>query len=208
MAAEAPCAYGELISIGAIGGEKNKAISAAIAAVLQQKLNVDPSRFYLKVSSNSSSSSVALLGMRYVQAASIKNQLLVCMDCQCRCCGVVQLPGASAPCRQQFTIAASANAAGSRNFVCCGCGLLEAGTCSELNSTAVALRALLLLTYGHICCASCPLLLLLRRAVCGCGPQRLWLEWVDLLSVWQICSGQGIAHTAQCDPSDAISHDG
>ncbi|WIA08676.1 hypothetical protein OEZ85_008103 [Tetradesmus obliquus] len=45
---EAPCAYGELISIGAIGGEKNKAISTAIAAVLQQKLNVDPSRFYLK----------------------------------------------------------------------------------------------------------------------------------------------------------------
>lgn len=25
---EAPCAYGELISIGAIGGEKNKAVSA------------------------------------------------------------------------------------------------------------------------------------------------------------------------------------
>jgi phenylpyruvate tautomerase len=56
MTAEAPCAYGELISIGAIDGEKNKQISAAIAAVLQQKLNVDPSRFYLKVSSSSSSS--------------------------------------------------------------------------------------------------------------------------------------------------------
>lgn len=45
---EAPCAYGELISIGAIGGEKNKKISAAIAEVLQGKLKVDPSRFYIK----------------------------------------------------------------------------------------------------------------------------------------------------------------
>lgn len=46
---EAPCAYGELISIGAIGGEKNKAISGAVAAVLKAKLNIDPARFYLKV---------------------------------------------------------------------------------------------------------------------------------------------------------------
>jgi phenylpyruvate tautomerase len=47
---EAPCAYGELISIGAIGGDKNKQISAAIAEVLSTKLKVDPARFYLKVS--------------------------------------------------------------------------------------------------------------------------------------------------------------
>eukprot|EP00878_Enallax_costatus_P007476 GHUV01007829.1.p1 GENE.GHUV01007829.1~~GHUV01007829.1.p1 ORF type:complete len:116 (+),score=19.09 GHUV01007829.1:172-519(+) len=45
---EAPCAYGELISIGAIGGEKNKTISAAIAEVLRSKLKVEPNRFYLK----------------------------------------------------------------------------------------------------------------------------------------------------------------
>ncbi|GBF96776.1 hypothetical protein Rsub_09632 [Raphidocelis subcapitata] len=45
---EAPCAYGELISIGAIGGEKNKAISGAVASVLKAKLGIDPARFYLK----------------------------------------------------------------------------------------------------------------------------------------------------------------
>jgi len=45
---DAPCAYGELISIGGIGGDKNKVISAAISTVLNTKLGVSPSRFYLK----------------------------------------------------------------------------------------------------------------------------------------------------------------
>ncbi|KAF8072688.1 protein phosphatase 2C [Scenedesmus sp. PABB004] len=45
---EAPCAYAELISIGAIGGDKNKQISAAICDVLKSKLKVDPSRVYIK----------------------------------------------------------------------------------------------------------------------------------------------------------------
>ena len=44
---EAPAAYGELLSIGAIGGDKNKKISAALAGVLTAKLGVDASRFYL-----------------------------------------------------------------------------------------------------------------------------------------------------------------
>eukprot|EP00887_Chlorella_sp_A99_P000108 scaffold16.g108.t1 len=45
---EEPCAYGELISIGSIGGEKNKQISAALAEVVQRHLGVPPSRFYIK----------------------------------------------------------------------------------------------------------------------------------------------------------------
>mmetsp|Transcript_13139 Transcript_13139/g.32142 ORF Transcript_13139/g.32142 Transcript_13139/m.32142 type:complete len:117 (-) Transcript_13139:297-647(-) len=47
---EEPCAYAELISIGAIGGAKNKAISAAISEVVQAKLGVPRDRFYIKFS--------------------------------------------------------------------------------------------------------------------------------------------------------------
>jgi len=43
-----PCAYGELISIGGIGGDKNKVISGAISTVLHAKLGILPSRYYLK----------------------------------------------------------------------------------------------------------------------------------------------------------------
>ncbi|KAL4435465.1 hypothetical protein ABPG77_006227 [Micractinium sp. CCAP 211/92] len=45
---EEPCAYGELISIGAVGGDKNKAISAALAEVVQRHLGVPASRLYIK----------------------------------------------------------------------------------------------------------------------------------------------------------------
>ena len=45
---EEPCAFGELISIGAIGGEKNKTISAGLSRILEEKLGVPPKRFYLK----------------------------------------------------------------------------------------------------------------------------------------------------------------
>lgn len=44
---EEPAAYGELLSIGAIGGEKNKAISKSISEVVSAKLGVPASRFYL-----------------------------------------------------------------------------------------------------------------------------------------------------------------
>ena len=44
---EEPAAYGELLSIGAIGGEKNKAISKTISDVIAAKLGVPASRFYL-----------------------------------------------------------------------------------------------------------------------------------------------------------------
>lgn len=45
---EEPCAYAELISIGSIGGDKNKKISASIAEVVKSKVGVDSSRFYIK----------------------------------------------------------------------------------------------------------------------------------------------------------------
>lgn len=45
---EEPCAYGELISIGAIGGDKNKKISAALAEIVQRHLGVPPARLYIK----------------------------------------------------------------------------------------------------------------------------------------------------------------
>jgi phenylpyruvate tautomerase len=44
---EAPAAYGELLSIGAIGGDKNKAISRAVADVVTARLGVPANRFYL-----------------------------------------------------------------------------------------------------------------------------------------------------------------
>lgn len=49
---EQPGAYGELLSIGAIGGAKNKALSKAISGILEAKLGVPPNRFYLSVWQN------------------------------------------------------------------------------------------------------------------------------------------------------------
>jgi len=44
---EDPAAYGELLSIGAIGGDKNKAICKAVSEVVSAKLGVPANRFYL-----------------------------------------------------------------------------------------------------------------------------------------------------------------
>ena len=44
---EEPAAYGELLSIGAIGGEKNKGICKAISDIVTAKLGVPANRFYL-----------------------------------------------------------------------------------------------------------------------------------------------------------------
>ena len=46
---EAPAAYGELLSIGAVGGAKNKAISKAVSDVVTAKLGVPAGRFYLSI---------------------------------------------------------------------------------------------------------------------------------------------------------------
>lgn len=45
---EEPAAYGELISIGGLGPSVNGKLSATIAEILQIKLSIDSSRFYIK----------------------------------------------------------------------------------------------------------------------------------------------------------------
>ncbi|XP_057987935.1 uncharacterized protein LOC110667767 isoform X1 [Hevea brasiliensis] len=45
---EEPAAYGELISIGGLGPSVNGKLSSTIAEILQTKLFIDSSRFYIK----------------------------------------------------------------------------------------------------------------------------------------------------------------
>ncbi|THG17194.1 hypothetical protein TEA_027012 [Camellia sinensis var. sinensis] len=45
---EEPAAYGELISIGGLGPSVNGKLSSTIADILQTKLSIDCSRFYIK----------------------------------------------------------------------------------------------------------------------------------------------------------------
>ncbi|CAK9150445.1 unnamed protein product [Ilex paraguariensis] len=45
---EQPTAYGELVSIGGLNPDTNKKLSAAIASILETKLSVPKSRFFLK----------------------------------------------------------------------------------------------------------------------------------------------------------------
>lgn len=45
---EEPAAYGELVSIGGLTPDVNKKLSAAISAILETKLSVPKSRFFLK----------------------------------------------------------------------------------------------------------------------------------------------------------------
>ncbi|KAK1388392.1 RNA-binding KH domain-containing protein PEPPER [Heracleum sosnowskyi] len=47
-ATEEPAAYGELISIGGLGPSVNGKLSSTIADILQTKLSIDASRFYIK----------------------------------------------------------------------------------------------------------------------------------------------------------------
>ncbi|PAN22546.1 hypothetical protein GQ55_4G026800 [Panicum hallii var. hallii] len=47
-ASEEPTAYGELVSIGGIGPGVNGKLSAAVAEILETKLSVSRSRFYIK----------------------------------------------------------------------------------------------------------------------------------------------------------------
>ena len=46
---EEPTAFGELFSIGAIGGEKNKQISKLVSDIVTSKFGVASDRFYLVV---------------------------------------------------------------------------------------------------------------------------------------------------------------
>ncbi|XP_057983345.1 uncharacterized protein LOC131168128 isoform X1 [Malania oleifera] len=45
---EQPAAYGELVSIGGLNPDTNKKLSAAISGILETKLCVPKSRFFLK----------------------------------------------------------------------------------------------------------------------------------------------------------------
>ncbi|KAF3776034.1 Macrophage migration inhibitory factor-like protein [Nymphaea thermarum] len=45
---EEPAAYGELVSIGGLNPDTNKKLSAAISNILETKLSVPKSRFFLK----------------------------------------------------------------------------------------------------------------------------------------------------------------
>nr|CAD1828846.1 unnamed protein product [Ananas comosus var. bracteatus] len=45
---EQPTAYGELVSIGGLNPDVNKKLSAAVASILETKLSIPKSRFYLK----------------------------------------------------------------------------------------------------------------------------------------------------------------
>lgn len=45
---EDPAAYGELVSIGGLNPDVNKKLSAAVSAILETKLSVPKSRFFLK----------------------------------------------------------------------------------------------------------------------------------------------------------------
>ncbi|KAL3830139.1 hypothetical protein ACJIZ3_018941 [Penstemon smallii] len=45
---EEPAAYGELISIGGLNPSVNGKLSATIAEILETKLSIDSSRFYIK----------------------------------------------------------------------------------------------------------------------------------------------------------------
>ena len=45
---EQPAAYGELVSIGGLNPDVNKKLSSAISAILETKLSVPKSRFFLK----------------------------------------------------------------------------------------------------------------------------------------------------------------
>ncbi|KAH7284819.1 hypothetical protein KP509_34G071900 [Ceratopteris richardii] len=47
---EEPAAYGEIISIGGLGPSVNKNISTAVSEILESKLSIPKSRFYLKFS--------------------------------------------------------------------------------------------------------------------------------------------------------------
>ncbi|KAH8484628.1 hypothetical protein Peur_071483 [Populus x canadensis] len=45
---EQPAAYGELVSVGGLNSDVNNKLSSAIATILESKLSVPKSRFFLK----------------------------------------------------------------------------------------------------------------------------------------------------------------
>jgi len=58
---EDPAAYGELVSIGGLNADVNKKLSAAVSAILETKLSVPKSRFFLKFYDTKASNSLSLI---------------------------------------------------------------------------------------------------------------------------------------------------
>lgn len=59
---EQPAAYGELVSIGGLNPDVNKKLSAAVSDILETKLSVPKSRFFLKFYDTKVSHSNFLIG--------------------------------------------------------------------------------------------------------------------------------------------------
>lgn len=59
---EEPAAYGELVSIGGLNPDVNKKLSAAIASLLESKLSVPKSRFFLKFYDTKASHQISATG--------------------------------------------------------------------------------------------------------------------------------------------------
>jgi hypothetical protein len=58
-----PAAYGELVSIGGLNPEVNKKLSAGIASILESKLSIPKSRFFLKFHDSKASKQTLFLGL-------------------------------------------------------------------------------------------------------------------------------------------------
>ncbi|KAH7514697.1 hypothetical protein FEM48_Zijuj11G0117700 [Ziziphus jujuba var. spinosa] len=74
---EQPAAYGELVSIGGLNPDVNKKLSAAIASILETKLSVPKSRFFLKFHDSKAS----LLAFQVFLPIRVKNMHSVYMLC-------------------------------------------------------------------------------------------------------------------------------
>ncbi|XP_044946162.1 macrophage migration inhibitory factor homolog isoform X1 [Hordeum vulgare subsp. vulgare] len=92
-----PAAYGELVSIGGLNPDVNKKLSAGIASILESKLSISKSRFYLKFHDSKASRHylsatahpwvlirhhhVLIAFLLFVRPILHKNMLNVCMLC-------------------------------------------------------------------------------------------------------------------------------
>lgn len=68
---EEPAAYGELVSIGGLNADVNKKLSAEVAEILETKLSVPKSRFFLKFYDT--------------KASEFSNILKICLYLYCTC---------------------------------------------------------------------------------------------------------------------------
>ncbi|KAK6929520.1 Macrophage migration inhibitory factor, partial [Dillenia turbinata] len=72
---EQPAAYGELVSIGGLNPDTNKKLSASISSILEKKLSVPKSRFFLKFYDTKASHLI------FYMRINAKNMHNVCTHC-------------------------------------------------------------------------------------------------------------------------------